>query len=86
MPEISRFFGIIITMYHNDHGRPHFHAKYAEHKAKIDIATGDIIEGYLPSRALDLVCERRDLHLDGLMTNWNLAMSRQKPSKIGPLE
>lgn len=48
MPEISRFFGIIITMYYNDHGLPHFHAKYGEHKAKILIETGAIVEGGLP--------------------------------------
>lgn len=57
MPEISRFFGIIITMYHNDHPPPHFHAKYAEHKAKIAIASGQVIAGAMPRRALDLIEE-----------------------------
>ena len=51
MPEISRFFGIVIAIYYNDHPPPHFHAKYGEHKVKIAIADGAILEGQLPRRA-----------------------------------
>jgi hypothetical protein len=57
MPEISRFFGIVIRMYHNDHGPAHFHASYGEHEATIAIATLGIESGYLPPRARSLVLE-----------------------------
>jgi hypothetical protein len=40
MPQISQFYGIIITMYYNDHVPPHFHARYAEYKAEYAIADG----------------------------------------------
>jgi len=55
MPGISRFYGIIITMYYNDHGPAHFHAKYGEYTAKIAIDTGEVMEGSLPKRAKALV-------------------------------
>lgn len=57
MPEISRFLGIIIYMYFNEHNPPHFHAKYNEHIASINIKTLGIIEGKLPSKVLGLVVE-----------------------------
>lgn len=54
MPEISRFYGIIIAMYYNEHNPPHFHAKYGEFQAEIDIRTLQIIKGELPKRAKTL--------------------------------
>jgi hypothetical protein len=48
MPEISRFYGIIVRMFFNDHSPPHFHATYSEHTAQINIDSGDIINGELP--------------------------------------
>ncbi len=57
MPEISRFLGIIIAMYYNDHAPPHFHAKYGEREMKVNVKTGEIIEGSLPTRATRLVLE-----------------------------
>lgn len=51
MPEISRFYGIIVRMYPGDHPPPHFHAIYAEHEAFIEIATGTILYGYIPGTA-----------------------------------
>jgi hypothetical protein len=86
MPEISRFFGIIIAMYHNDHPPPHFHAKYAEFTAKIDIESGDMIEGKLPKRALALIEEWRALRVEELKANWELVRARRKANKIKPLE
>lgn len=50
MPEISRFLGIVIAMFYNDHNPPHFHAKYGDFKAVIAIETGEVIEGRLPPR------------------------------------
>ena len=51
MPEISRFFGIVIAVYHRDHPPPHFHARYGEHEAKFSIETAQMTEGSLPRRA-----------------------------------
>ncbi len=59
MPEISRFYGIIITMFVVDHNPPHFHVRYGEHRALITIQDG-MIEGKLPRRALSLVYEWLD--------------------------
>ena len=53
MPIISRFLGIIMSMYFNDHSPPHFHAKYGEYKITVDIHTG-IVSGRFPKRALKL--------------------------------
>ena len=86
MPEISRFFGIIVTMYHNDHPPPHFHAKYAEYKAKIEIATGDVIAGSLPTRALSMVEEWRQQHMGELTACWSQVISHEIPARIEPLE
>lgn len=55
MPAISTFYGILIRMFFHDHPPPHFHARYGEFEATIDIATLDILEGSLPNRALNLV-------------------------------
>jgi len=70
MPTISRFYGILIYMNSNDHPPPHFHARYAEHLASISIATGAIIEGSLPARALRLIAEWQELHQAELEENW----------------
>ena len=86
MPEISRFFGIVIAMYHNDHMPPHFHARYGEYRAKFDIETGKVIEGRMPRRAMALVQEWCSLHLEELRVDWQLAQERQAPNKIEPLE
>ena len=57
MPEISRFFGITVQMYYNDHEPPHFHVRYSGQKALIDIATLGLLRGSLSPRALGLVTE-----------------------------
>ena len=57
MPELCRFFGIIIRMYFDDHGPPHFHALYGGDEALIDIDTLAVLEGRLPPRAQGLVVE-----------------------------
>ena len=85
MPEISRFYGIIITMFVNEHNPPHFHVRYMEHRALIDIANGTII-GTMPRRALKMVYEWLDLHKDELMDNWNRLQRGEDFKKINPLE
>ena len=57
MPEISRFYGIVIKMFFDDHNPPHFHALYGEHEVLIDINTLAVFAGHIPSRALGLVIE-----------------------------
>lgn len=86
MPEISRFFGLVISMYHDDHLPPHFHIKYAEHRAQINIETLEIIEGKIPNRVLALALEWAALHRAELRENWQLAQSGMPPMKIDPLE
>ncbi|MDZ4814761.1 MAG: DUF4160 domain-containing protein [Verrucomicrobiota bacterium] len=85
MPEISRFFGIIIRMYHDDHAPPHFHADYAECKAVIDIRTLMVLQGNMPARALGMVTEWATLHQGELLAFWDRAQSGQPLEKIPPL-
>lgn len=86
MPEISRFLGIIIAMYYNDHSPPHFHAKYGGSEIKVNIDTGEVIEGQFPPRAQRLVLEWHSLHRDELIGDWALAQGRKPLKKIAPLE
>ncbi len=86
MPEICRFFGIIIAMFFEDHQPPHFHARYGEHKVAIKIRDLSILEGFLPPRALGLVMEWASSHQDELAQNWDLAQAYQPLMKIRPLE
>ena len=50
MPEISRFFGIVVAMYYTDHSLPHVHAKYAEQRVSVAIEDARILSGDLPGR------------------------------------
>ncbi len=86
MPEISRFLGIVIAMYYNDHAPPHFHARYGELEIRVDIETGDIMSGSFPKRASKLVLEWHKLHRDELLNDWQLAEERKPLEKIEPLE
>jgi Domain of unknown function (DUF4160) len=86
MPVISRFFGIIIRMFFNEHVPPHFHAEYAEHRAIVNIRTLEVIEGKLPRRAQELVIDWAELHQAELMSDWDLCQQHQLPKEIAPLE
>ena len=86
MPELSRFFGIIIRMFFNDHQPAHFHATYQEHEAIIAIESLDVLRGDLPRRALALVLEWAVLHREELRRDWQLAQSGQVPDPIPPLD
>ena len=86
MPEICRFFGIVITMYFNDHEPPHFHARYGEHKAAIRIDNFAVTEGKLPPRILGFVIEWAGLHQEELMREWEQARDSQPLFRIAPLE
>lgn len=86
MPEISRFFGIVIAMFYNDHSPPHFHVRYGEQKAILEIATLGILEGKLSPRVLGLVTEWGASHQDELRRDWSLARQLQPLEPIPPLE
>jgi hypothetical protein len=86
MPEISRFFGLVIRMFFNDHDPPHFRAAYGEHEALIDINSMKVLRGELPRRALVLVLEWAVFHRDELKRNWDLTRSGKRPSPIEPLD
>ena len=86
MPEISRFFGITVQMYYNDHEPPHFHVRYAGQKALIEIATLGLLRGSLSPRALGLVTEWAALHREELAEDWNLARAEAELKPIAPLE
>jgi len=85
MPEISRFLGIVVVMFMNDHPPPHFHAFHGEYEIMVDIQDG-LVTGQFPSRAVRHVLEWLDLHRDELMDNWNRCRRRQPIHKIAPLE
>lgn len=86
MPEISRFYGIIIRMFYNDHNPPHFHVFYQENEALIRIETLEVMEGHLPKRAKSLTIEWAIEHRDELLENWQKAKSRETLDKIEPLD
>lgn len=85
MPRLASFYGIVIYMYWADHPPPHFHAEYGDDQAVVAIADGAIVAGNLPRRALRLVEEWRQLHVDELVAAWNLAAERENPGTIDPL-
>lgn len=85
MPELSRFLGAIITMYFFDHGRPHFHVRYGEYKATIDVETLGLIAGTLPPRVRGFVTEWAAMHQDELRDAWRLLGEGALPAKIPPL-
>ncbi len=86
MPEISRFFGIVVRMYYDDHPPPHIHFRYGEQKALIAIEPLAVLEGQLSPRVLGLVTEWAALHTRELMENWNLARDHAPLKAIQALE
>ncbi len=85
MPEISRFFGIVVRMYHHDHAPPHFHARYGEFVVAVQLDTWTI-HGRFPPRARRLVLEWAELHRNELLEDWELARSERPLRPIPPLE
>ena len=85
MPEISRFYGIVIKMYFADHAPPHFHAEYAEHEARIAISSLAVLSGDLPPRAMGLVAEWTTLHQTELQALWERASRLQPLHRLDPL-
>ena len=86
MPEISRFFGIVIKMFFEDHNPPHFHAEYAGDLALIEIRNLSVFSGRLTPRAMGLVIEWAMLHQQELLANWERALVQEELQRISPLE
>ncbi|WP_375403130.1 DUF4160 domain-containing protein [uncultured Sphingomonas sp.] len=85
MPTLSIFYGIVIQIYWSDHPPPHFHARYAEYEAQIDIALATVLHGSLPRRAQAMVLEWTREHQSELMEAWRAASMGGRPAKIAPL-
>ncbi|OAV72255.1 hypothetical protein Barb4_00043 [Bacteroidales bacterium Barb4] len=85
MPEICRFFGIIITMFADDHNPPHFHIKYGDYQAIFTIDK-EIIKGEIPGRAVKMVFTWMELHRDELLANWEKLQHGEEPDSIEPLK
>jgi hypothetical protein len=86
VPEISRFFGIVIAMYFNDHDPPHFHARYGEQRGRFAIEDLRMIDGTMSLRVRGLIIEWASQHQQELIDNWDRTRTRQSLRKIEPLE
>ena len=85
MPEVSRFYGIVIQIYFADHNPPHFHAFYGGESVEFDIHRLAVMAGHIAPRALGMVFEWATLHQAELLTLFDLAQQNQPIHKIDPL-
>jgi hypothetical protein len=88
MPELSRFFGIVIQMFTEKGGKhhvPHFHVRYGENKAALSIPELEIIAGTLPNKQRRLVEAWAEIHMEELLNDWKLLSGGENPKKIEPL-
>jgi hypothetical protein len=85
MPEISRFYGIVIKMFHNDHPPPHFHAEHGADQMIVAIETLAVIAGKLRPRATGLVMEWASQHQHELRHIWEQARNQEPLDQIDPL-
>jgi hypothetical protein len=85
MPELCRFFGIVISMYYDDHAPPHFHAKYGSERAQFSIDPPGLIKGDLSPRAIALVMEWAALRREALLAAWQNRAAGRPPGKVEPL-
>ena len=89
MPEISRFFGVVIRMFWEPdapHGAAHFHAYYQGESAVFSLNPVELIAGNLPTRQLRLVMAWAELHHEELIEDWQLVNSGYLPKRINPLQ
>ncbi len=86
MPTISRFLGLVITMYFDDHDPPHFHALHADGEAKVRIDSLEPIDSSLSRRHLRFVLAWAELHQDALAENWRRARAGETLQAIEPLK
>ena len=86
MPELSRFYGLVIAMFYNDHLPPHFHVRYGDQQAIIGIDPIAVLQGRLSPRAAGLAIEWATLHQNELRGDWQLARDQLPLTPIAPLE
>jgi len=85
VPTISRFYGIVITMYYRDHPPAHIHVRYGEYQGRIAYRSGEVLTGELPGRVVRMVVEWCGLRHDELDANWERAQAKLPLTKIEPL-
>lgn len=85
MPELSRFYGLIVRMFYADHPPPHFHVQYGNHNATVGIETLTLLDGHLPRRASNLAIEWATIHQSELRTCWQFATNHAVLPGIEPL-
>ncbi len=85
MPTISRFNGVIIRMFYDDHMPPHFHAIYGEYELDVGISPVTILVGKAPTRIQSMVLKWAMLHQEELMENWERSKSNTPLVSIAPL-
>lgn len=86
MPELSRFFGIVVRMYYDNHNPLNAHVQYQDDRALLDFQ-GNVLRGELKSRtALPLAREWIDLHVSELEQDWELVRAGRELNKIEPLK
>lgn len=88
MPELSRFYSIVIKMLYKDnakHHKPHFHARYGEYEASIGI-DGELLAGKIPSKQLKLIQAWAIIHEEELYEAWTNAIQGKPFRKIEPLK
>ena len=85
MPEISKFFGIIVSLYWRDHNPPHIHFTYGEYECSISVLDR-VVDGKAPSKVIAKVNEWMDLHEDEILSRWEKAQKGEKIDRIEPLK
>ena len=86
MPEVCRFYGIVISIYYNDHGPPHFHARYGSDQTMIAMDSLTVLQGRLPPRAHGLVIEWAASRNPELRAAWAAARRMDTMGRIAPLD
>jgi len=86
LPEISRFYGIVIRMFYRDHRPPHLHARYGDDEVTVTLDDAMRVEGRFPKRALALVLEWTEKNRAALLANWTKLEQREPLEKVPPLE
>lgn len=85
MPELSRFYGIVIQMHYRDHEPPHVHVQYSDDAAVVDVNSLEVINGHLPRTARRRVLEWASIHRDELFDRWERARRHEPLPRIAPL-
>jgi hypothetical protein len=86
LQEVSRFFGMVISLRYDEQMPPHFHVRYGEHRAIVALDTMRLIDGFLSPRVLGFICEWSAVHRSELIRNWWRSMEGRSLLAIEPLD